>query len=1827
MGTEDLTMKKHLFGFLFVLALTLGLLTTTVSAASAVASGTCGDDLTWVLDDDGVLTVSGEGAMKDYSMGASVWYSYRNDIQKVVIDSGVTSIGNGAFYLCSNMVSADIPASVTKIGNWAFMECCGLAGVTIPNSVTAIGSDAFSGCYALSSVTIPDSVTTIGNHAFYNCLGLTTVSIPDSVTTISESMFSGCTSLNDVTIPDSVTSIENTAFNMCSGLTSINIPNSVTTIGDNVFRYCSGLEDVTIPNSVTSIGGYAFYECTGLTSVTIPGSVTALGNYAFGSCSGLTDVTFEGSVPSVGTNAFSGVSATCYYPANDDTWTYSARQEIGSSLTWQSYYPTSGTCGDNLTWTLDDAYILTVSGTGDMDDWKYSSDTPWSGHQYDITAVVIQEGVTSIGSNAFSSCYSLKSASIPEGVTSIGSQAFSNCYRLTSASIPDSVTFIGDGAFEYCEVLESVTVPAGVTAIGSSTFEGCYEMKQVTIPEGVTSIGGSAFAGCVGLTDLILPDTVASIGNSAFQGCSGLKQVTVPESVTSIGANAFSGCRALTEILVESANTCYTSLDGVLFNKEKTELITYPVGKTATAYEIPDGVETVGEGAFSRCSALTEITIPDSVTSIGKSAFSSCSGLTEITIPSSITSIGESAFSSCGGLTKVTFEGSAPSNGNYVFSGVSATCYYPASDPTWTEGRRSSYGSSVTWVGGGSASYESALLKNGYYEISNASQLYWFANFVNAGNLSANGRLTADIVLNNGNVIGSSAYSENTRFLQWVPIAKGNTYSGIFDGNGYTISGLYYYCEDYTQASERGGFGGLFNNVSGKVHDLTVDNALIHHYNVAAAICNANSGEIENCSVTAYISADGVKRGGVAYQNTASGSIENCQFRGRSAVNGICETNRGVISGCSNYGSGVNAGICLYNYGTLSGCANYADITGGERYGAGICGSNSGTVADCENHGEINGLYTGESYSVYRPTGGICGSNSGVILRCANTGEISSPHSYTGGICGQNVNGIIDEVMIKSCYNTGAVYCSETYSGGIVGYNDSMVIGCYNAGSYYSSSSGSVCGYNGINIMRDSSTNTILYKRLGTVANCISYRGSAIIKSSDSGAVSENNYTSSQLYSIPAAYVLNGFNFVGEVDWYQNINNGQPQDTYAVLDDTHGRVYVNTNTYREAEKQGSCGDFLEWVLDDSGTLTITGSGGMDDFIPGGAPWYPWREAIRRVIVEDGTSVGAYAFYNCTALNYVDLGEDASTIGRCAFARCTSLEALYYGDEGGTIGNFAFYGCTALKKLAVPAFVTVSSYAFEECTALEGIWINSYAGSPQITASIRAFMDVTATVYYPQGMGVPSVTSGHEGTLRFQSTTYGPCGVDTEWSFDAARGTLTISGTGWPQEYFSGNEVPWKAFADSITAVAVEEGITGISDHLFEYLRKAERVTLPDSLTAVYYTSFNDCSVLNHLLIPAKVATMGSDYGFIRCGALTDVYYLGTAEEWAQVGYSGDLNNSNSVYIRLHCLTLQNDNPPTCTQAGTESYYAFDDRTVYSAVYDENKQVITELATLPATGHTEAAVEGKAATCAEPGLTDGVFCPDCESWLTAQETVPATNHKNRYTVEGKAATCTEPGLTDGVFCPDCESWLTAQETVPLLVHTDSDNDHICDSGCGERLSNCADGEDRDHKCDICEAEGISQHQFSQQIVSETYLKEPATCETAAAYYLSCLCGEAGSETFDFGSALGHDMGYRVLEGELYYACGTCSEGRVARSVTWDGQSISVTVEALLQTTCIYAALYDADGRMIELRAVTVTEGVADLPISFEQGDRAVYVGVFFADANDVPWLNRVWIEIR
>jgi len=269
---------------------------------------------------------------------------------------------------------------------------------------------------------------------------------------------------------------------------------------------------------------------------------------------------------------------------------------------------------------------------------------------------------------------------IPGSVTSIGSLAFIGCTGLTSIIIPNSVTSIEAGAFYGCKGLTSITIPSSVTSIEDGAFYDCTELAQIMVDSNnsnLSSLDGVLFN--KDRTSLIacpngktaqytIPGSVTSIGRLAFIGCTGLTSITIPNSVTSTESSAFYFCKGLTQIMVDSNNSNLSSLDGVLFNKDRTSLIVCPSGK-AMQYTIPGCVTSIGDGAFAGCTELNSITMPNSVTSIGGSAFDGCTGLNSITIPGSVTSIENCAFWGCTGLNSITIPGSVTSIEDCTFRG------------------------------------------------------------------------------------------------------------------------------------------------------------------------------------------------------------------------------------------------------------------------------------------------------------------------------------------------------------------------------------------------------------------------------------------------------------------------------------------------------------------------------------------------------------------------------------------------------------------------------------------------------------------------------------------------------------------------------------------------------------------------------------------------------------------------------------------------------------------------------------------------------------------------------------------------------------------------------------------------------------------------------------------------------------------------------------------------------------------------------------------------------------------------------------------------------
>ena len=506
---------------LCITALFLCIFLSSPAKAAVVNSGSCGANATWTLTDDGILTISGSGAMNNATSISQIgWWDDRESVIHIVIEDGITHIGSNAFYLCTNVTDVSIPESVTSLGQYAFASCVKITQLTLPGDITTLPTNVFGYCTALSSISLPDTLTTVGDSAFYGCASLTELPLPDSVTTIDRDAFSECL----------------------------------------------GLQEITLPKSLKTLGSYAFSNCSYLQKVTFGPNLRSIDYYAFLYCHSLTEITFQGNAPSLNSNAFARITATCYYPENDPTWQGVANRSYGGTITWSAYTPENqepvgGQCGDNVYWTITNESALIISGTGDMYDFNWEP-APWYDFGMNLKSLIVEEGVTGIGNAAFQDCQFFQ-VSLPQSLQRIGNVAFVGCNNLVQIDLPKNLQTLGSAPFwrsenlmyvnvaaenpYFCNDGQSVLLNKNKTKLiwGSpATLTGMYFM-----PETVTSLGDYPFYDCDNLDWLILSPNLKQIEGSAFAYCSRLTKITIPASVTSIDNEAFYGCSALTELL------------------------------------------------------------------------------------------------------------------------------------------------------------------------------------------------------------------------------------------------------------------------------------------------------------------------------------------------------------------------------------------------------------------------------------------------------------------------------------------------------------------------------------------------------------------------------------------------------------------------------------------------------------------------------------------------------------------------------------------------------------------------------------------------------------------------------------------------------------------------------------------------------------------------------------------------------------------------------------------------------------------------------------------------------------------------------------------------------------------------------------------------------------------------------------------------------------------------------------------------------------------------------------------------------------------------------
>ncbi|MCD7724134.1 MAG: leucine-rich repeat domain-containing protein [Clostridiales bacterium] len=647
-------------------------------------SGTCGDNLTWTLDDDGVLTISGTGDMEDYSSGGAPWYSSCESITNVEIGDEITSIGSYAFYNCTALMSITIPNSVISIGSSAFNGCSALEEITLPFVGSSRNASRTPGAvfgYIFGDVSYTGASSTqqyysLGSKTYYIPSSLTKVTVTDA-TQIPYGAFYKCSNLVDITINDSISSIDSEAFRDCSALEEITLPfvgssRSANGTYDAVFGYIFGytesnssgstnqyynngryynyhipssLKKVTITDA-TQIPYNAFYNCSNLTYIAISESTTSIDKKAFYCCYGLEEII----LPFIG----------------------SSRDASESSNTIFEYIFNGNVPSNLKKVTITDAKQIPYEAF-------YNCSK--------LTDITVSGSATNVGGSAFYGCTNLTNITLPNSITTIGDYAFYKCTNLTSAIIPDDVTNIGENVFENCTNLTDLTISNNITNIGACAFKGCTGLTNVYISDITSWLNisfGDTYSNPMYYTtniyvdgeqprDITIPNGVTEIPSYTFYNWASVTDITMPDSVNSIGDSAFYGCTALENVYAPNIESW---MNITFSNATSTPMYyadnVYIDGEILRSVTVPDSITAISDYAFYNWTTLSSINISDNVKSIGEKAFYNCVRLANITLGNGITSIGADAFSGCSGLTNV-YAPSIEAWLNITFSSAAST--------------------------------------------------------------------------------------------------------------------------------------------------------------------------------------------------------------------------------------------------------------------------------------------------------------------------------------------------------------------------------------------------------------------------------------------------------------------------------------------------------------------------------------------------------------------------------------------------------------------------------------------------------------------------------------------------------------------------------------------------------------------------------------------------------------------------------------------------------------------------------------------------------------------------------------------------------------------------------------------------------------------------------------------------------------------------------------------------------------------------------------------------------------------------------------------------
>ncbi len=1415
-------------------------------------SGTFGDNgnttMTWTVDfTTKTLTLSGDGLYGTpfSSSDSAPWNKYSDMISSVVIEEGITEL--------------------TAYTLWGLNK---LTIITIPNSLTniherAIGNNQFLMGFNVSA-----------DHTAY------TVYDESLYTKNLETLLVHVSSTNYLTLPSQTTKIAPYACYNNTNLRKITFSDKLVEIGRLAFALCSAITEVTFPDSLEIIEYSAFRNCEGLKSITIPANVYCVGASAFENVKGnLTKVRFLGNPPSYfypDTRPF-GENATVVYPkALESEWF--ASEFYSSDGTWGGY-----TLIDDsnepapLDWSFDEASgVLTITGDVEIPGYNHE-EAPWYSIRESITKVIVDEGITAIGRNAF--C---------------------NFDNLVSIELPSTVTKLDSNFLELCHSVQSITVSADnqyFTSVDGVLYDkSCETLVRIT----------------KAIESHTIPTTVKHIASCAAQSLD-ISSFTIPASIESIASDAFLSCLWLTEFNVDANNPYFSAKDGILCDKSGERLIIYPRGKVVTS--IPEGIKVIGTEAFFNNNNITTLILPESITTIKNRAFGACFQLSSVTIPASVTSIGEEAFVNTDKLTNIYFKGSAPKIGSNTFY-KTATLHVPADDTTWTDTSTGYDAANGTWNGYKLATYEGELTPtepmewsfdetSGELKITGTVEIPSYNSYNGAPWFVHKDSITSVVIEEGITGIGEMAFS-NLNGLTSIHIpASVKSVSSYSFNNCYNLS-AFTVAEGSKYLSAEDGVLYSYDKTRLVLVPPAKSNFAIHH-NVIEIGDRFLYG---NINVSNVVIPAGVEK------------IASTAFHGAYNLQGV------TVDAANKTYSAIDSFICSKDGKTLLLYPlreETVDVPAGiEHIGSSAFWNNVSIVTlnlpdGLVSIGKEAFAFCHQLKSVTIPAS-VTSIENLAFKNCNNLTEIyfegNPPAIGDTQVFPTNVTLYVPE-SASSWLDTANGYDKD--NGTWKGYKLATYEGSAPTEAEWS---------------YDKETFELRFKGNGAIADYkhasdapwYQYREeiqSVIIEDGVTAIGNNALHTFTQLttISIPASVEKIGEGFLGFTPTLESINVDTANDSYASVD---GVLYdrkltalilvpamkatLNIEPNVDTVKEGAlsqCNN-LSVIHLPAKVKTIEHSNLFSSAffttvtVDENNPYFT---AVDNVIYSKDMKTLVLSLTWCDSLT---IPAGVEVIATHAFRENARLTNIVLPESLTTIEYEAFTGCRSLTSVIIPENVTsIGVSAFYNCTALADVWFNGNA--PAMDA--KSFNSSTILHVSADASGWTNTTLNDAANSTFMGYKLdvfkGEADIPRPMSWSIENGVLTISGEVEIPAYSMDVNQPWYDYSAEITSVVIEEGITGIGSYSLTALTELRNISIPSTVKKINTDAILACVKLEEITVASANPYYTTDDGILYSGDMKSLLLCPRTKEIVSVPEGVETITAKAFYNvpRLSAISL------------------------------------------------------------------------------------------------------------------------------------------------------------------------------------------------------------------------------------------------------------------------------------------------------------------------------------